>query len=128
MLDFLGQRVPWGNDVVKLPEVAAQKAVALRIASFSSYIDHAWRKTLTAAERLQRITSPARLAEIIPIARAIVEAALGLDFTDFEDGLPYCAARAVPASEAIVTHDPRGFTAGVRPVLAPPATLARRGR
>lgn len=62
---------------------------------------------------------------IIPLNRTIIEAALTLGFADFEDGLQYCAARSVPAIEAIVTRDPKGFAAGALPVLTPPAALAR---
>ena len=70
----------------------------------------------------------ARLVEIISINRQIVEAAFGLGFANFEDGLQYRAARTVLAIEGIVTRDPRGFAAGVLPVLAPLAALARVGR
>ncbi len=129
LLDLLGQRTPFGAAAAQLVEAAVQKEVVLYVSSLSfSHIDYALRKTITAPERLQRMATLARLVEIIPIDRQIVEAAFGLGFADFEDGLQYCAALAVPALEAIVTRDPKGFVAGVLPVLTPPAALARVGR
>ena len=73
------------------------------------------------------MTQLADLVEIIPTGRPVIEAALTLGFADFEDGLQYCAARSVPAIEAIVTRDPKGFAAGMLPVLTTPAALARLG-
>jgi len=70
------------------------------------------------------MTQLADLVEIIPTGRPVIEAALTLGFADFEDGLQYCAARSVPA---IVTRDPKGFAAGMLPVLTTPAALARLG-
>ena len=83
------------------------------------------RKTNLAVERLAALTDLAELVEIIPIGRPVIAATLG--FADFEDALPYCAARTVPAIEAIVTRDPKGFAAGTLPVLTPPGALARLG-
>lgn len=85
------------------------------------------RKTNTVAERLAALTALAVLVEIIPIGRSVTEVALLLGFADFKDGLQYCAARAVPAIEAIVTRDPKGFAASALPVLTPPEALARLG-
>ncbi|AMR27431.1 hypothetical protein A0257_10210 [Hymenobacter psoromatis] len=69
------------------------------------------------------MTRLASIIEIIPLDRPVIEATFELGFADFEDGLQYCAARAVPAIEAIVTRDPKGFTAGSLLVLTPPAAL-----
>ena len=79
---------------------------------------------MPAAERLYKMTRLASIVEIIPLDRPVIEAAFALGFADFEDGLQYCAARAVPAIAAIVTRDPKGFAAGTLPVLTPPAALA----
>lgn len=129
LFDFLLRRDTFGEDALRLFEARGHGQVTLHVSSLSfSHIYYTLRKTNSAAERLASLTLLAQLVEIIPIDRAIVEAALGLGFADFEDALQYCAARAVPAIEAIVTRDPKGFAAGVLPVLAPPAALARVGR
>ena len=70
-----------------------------------SRICYTMRKTTSVTERLAALSGLAELVEIISVGRPIIEAALTLGFADFEDGLQYCAARTVPASEAI--HHPR---------------------
>lgn len=125
LLDLLGQREPFGADAAQLLEAAVRKEVVVYVSGLSfSHIDYVLRKTMTVAERLYKMTRLASIVEIIPLDRLIIEATFTLGFADFEDGLQYCAARAVPAIEAIVTRDPKGFAAGALPVLTPPAALA----
>lgn len=125
LLDLLGQREPFGADAAQLLEAAVRKEVIVYVSGLSfSHIDYALRKTMPAAERLYKVTRLASIVEIIPLDRPVIEAAFTLGFADFEDGLQYCAARAVPAIAAIVTRDPKGFAAGALPVLTPPAALA----
>ena len=129
LFDYLLQRDTFGENALRLFEARERERVTLYVSSLSfSHIYYTLRKTNSAAERLASLTLLAQLVEIIPIDRATVEAALSLGFADFEDGLQYCAARAVPAVEAIVTRDPKGFAAGDLPVLAPPAALAQVGQ
>lgn len=128
LLDFLAQREPFTSEAKRLFEAAIQTQATLYASGLSfSHIDYTLRKVLPAAERLANMSSLAELAEIIPVGRPVIAAALILGFADFEDGLQYCAARSVPAIEAIVTRDPKGFAAGALPVLTPPAALARLG-
>ena len=128
LLDFLAQRDPFTLAAEQLFEAVVQGKVTLYASGLSfSHIDYALRKVLAAPERLAKMTQLAGLVEIIPVGRPVIEATLTLGFADFEDGLQYCAARTVPAIEAIVTRDPKGFAAGARPVLTPPAALAQLG-
>ncbi len=54
--------------------------------------------------------------------RPVLEAALELDFADFEDSVVYEAARQVQA-EAVVTRDPIGFKKATLSVLTPDECL-----
>ena len=126
LLDLLGQREPFGAAAAQLVEAAVRKEVVLYVAALSfSHIDYVLRKTMATPERLYKMSRLASVVEIIPLDREVIEATLTLSFPDFEDGLQYCAARTVPAIEAIVTRDPRGFAAGALLVLTPPGVLAR---
>ncbi len=58
------------------------------------------------------------LCAIAPVNRPVLEAALELDFADFEDGVLYEAARQVDA-EAIVTRNPREFKKAKLPIVTP---------
>lgn len=126
LLDFVLLRNGFGAAAQQLFEASATNQVLLYASALSfSHVYYTLRKTNTAAERRASLTQLAEAVEIIPVGRPVIEAALTLGFADFEDGLQYCAARSVPAIEAIVTRDPRGFAAGALPVLTPPAALAQ---
>ena len=124
LLDFLARREPFGAVAAQLVEASAQKRVTLYVSSLSfSHIDYTLRKSITAPERLYRMAQLSGLVEIAPVDRAVIEAALASGFADFEDAIQYDAARAIPAIEAIVTRDPRGFATGQLPVLSPTEAL-----
>ena len=128
LLDFLAQRDPFTLAAEQLFEAVVQEKVTLCASGLSfSHIDYALRKVPAVPERLAKMTQLAGLVEIISVGRPVSEAALVPGFTDFEDGLHYCAARTVPVIEAIITRAPKGFAAGALPVLTPPAALARLG-
>lgn len=126
LLDFILRRDDFGPVARQLFEAASAKRATLYISALSfSHIYYVLRKTNSVAERLQALTELATATNIIALDRPVVEATITLGFADFEDGLQYCAARTVPAIEAIVTRDSKGFAAGALPVLTPPEALAR---
>ena len=126
LLDFVLLRDGFGLAAQQLFEAGVANRVTLYASGLAfSHVYYTLRKTNTAAERRASLSQLAGLVEIIPIGRPVIEAALTLGFPDFEDGLQYCAARTVPAIEALVTRDPRGFAAGTLLVLTPPGALAR---
>ncbi|RZK35840.1 MAG: PIN domain-containing protein [Hymenobacter sp.] len=126
LLDFVLLRDGFGSAAQQLFEASAANRVTLYASGLSfSHIYYTMRKTNSAPERRAALQELADLVDIIPVGRSIIEAALTLGFADFEDGLQYCAARTVPAIEALVTRDPKGFAAGALPVLTPPEALAR---
>lgn len=128
LLDLLGKREPFGALAAQLLDMAVNREVTLYISALSfSHIDYILRKTMAAPERLYKMARLASMLAIVPIDRTVIEAALNLGFADFEDGLQYCAARTVPAIEAIVTRDPKGFASGTLPTLTPAAALTQLG-
>ncbi len=128
LLDLLGKREPFGVLAAQLLDMAVNREVTLYVSALSfSHIDYILRKTMAAPERLYKMARLASVLTIISIDRTVIEAAFNLGFTDFEDGLQYCAARTVPAIEAIVTRDPKGFASGTLSILTPAAALAQLG-
>ena len=120
LLDHLLHRVPFGEEAFHLFEAKAFGRAMLYASNLSfSHIYYILRKTNSPSERLAKLLGLAKLVEIIPVDRAVIEVALTLGFADFEDASQYGAARAVPAIEAIVTCDPKGFAAGTLLVLSP---------
>lgn len=128
LLDFLLRRDGFGPNALQLLKASEDGRAKFYVSSLVfSQLYYTLRKTNTATERIIALQELAGLVEIIPVGRPVIEAALTLGFTDFEDGLQYCAARTVPAIEAIVTRDHKGFASGALPVLTPPEALARLG-
>ncbi|WP_223653642.1 type II toxin-antitoxin system VapC family toxin [Hymenobacter psoromatis] len=126
LLDFILQRDGFGPAARQLFITAEAEEVVLYAAALSfSHIYYTLRKTNPPAERILALKNLASAVNVIPLTRPVIEAALALGFADFEDGLQYCAARAVSAIEAIVTRDAKGFAAGTLPILTPPQALAR---
>ena len=63
------------------------------------------------------------LFEVAPVDRDVLDGALDLDFSDYEDAVLHEAARAVGAT-AIVTRDRRDFANSAIPALDPQELLA----
>lgn len=63
------------------------------------------------------------LFEIAPVDRDVLDGALDVDFSDYEDAVLHEAARAVGAT-AIVTRDRRDFVNSAIPALDPQELLA----
>ena len=120
VVDFLGQREPFVASVIALFQLAEKEKVTLHVSSLSfSHVHYLLRKTVGSAEARSLLLDLAATVAIAPVDSGTMNKALRAGFADFEDAIQYCAARAVPAIEAIVTRDPRGFAAGTLPVLSP---------
>ena len=63
------------------------------------------------------------LFEVAPVDRDVLDGALDVDFSDYEDAVLHEAARAVGAT-AIVTRDRRDFVNSAIPALDPQELLA----
>jgi len=63
------------------------------------------------------------IMEIAAVNRSVLEDALGLGFSGYEDAVLHEAARHAGV-DAIVTRDPRGFSKASLPVLSPTELLA----
>jgi hypothetical protein len=71
------------------------------------------------------------LFEIAPVNRVVLETALALDFSDFEDAVVHEARRHFGV-QGLVTRDPKGFSKASLPIYSPAdlllALTARRAR
>ena len=71
----------------------------------------------------QSIEQLLAIMEVAAVNRSVLEDALGLGFSDYEDAVLHEAARH-SGVDAIVTRDPRGFAKASLPVLSPTELLA----
>ena len=123
-LDFLAQRQPFAAPATDLFQLADEEKVVLYVSSLSfSHVLYLLRKTAGPANARSLLLDLVETVTITAVGSATINDALRADFIDFEDAIQYFAARAVPAIEAIVTRDPKGFAAGTLPVLAPAEAL-----
>ena len=124
LIDLLTRRENFWLEAAELFEAGKQQKARLYVASLSfSQIYYVLRKTNTPAERRDKLAKLALLTQVIAVDATVITQALRSELSDFEDAIQYGAARAVPAIEAIVTRDPKGFAAGTLPVLSPTAAL-----
>ena len=128
LLDFLMRRAPFALAAAELFQLADEQQIQLYCSSLTfSQAHYVLRKVVGSAKALDLLVDIADIVTILAVDSRNVKDALRSSFSDFEDGLQYAAARAVPAIGAIVTRDPKGFAASALPVLTPPEALGRLG-
>ncbi len=123
VLDLLLDRKPWSKTAAKLfSRVESGVLDGYLGATTVTTIYYLAAKTVGAKAARQEIRKLLALCAVAPVNRPVLEAALGLDFADFEDAVLYEAARQV-AADAVVTRAPGGFKKGTISVLAPEECL-----
>lgn len=128
LLDFLMRRAPFAVAAAELFQLAEDRKIWLYCSSLTfSQAHYVLRKVIGAARAQELLLDIADLVTIVAVDSRTVNDALRSSFLDFEDALQYFAAtaEAEPALEAIVTRDPKGFVAGMLPILTPPEALTR---
>ncbi|HEX8429425.1 PIN domain-containing protein [Hymenobacter sp.] len=125
LIDFLLNRPPFAMDAATLLELAERREVQLYVASLSfATAYYLGRKTRPHQQTIAVLANLAQLVQIVSVDAIVVRQALAAGFSDFEDALQHFTATAVPAIEAIITRDPKGFQASTLPVLTPQEALA----
>nr|WP_125916501.1 PIN domain-containing protein [Hymenobacter coccineus] len=104
----------------ELFQASVEDRVTLCVASLSfSHIYYTLRKDNTPAECTDKLVKSSALVQIIAVDSNTIRKSLAAGFTDFEDALQSFAAASVPAIEAIITRDPKGFRGSSLRVLTP---------
>ncbi|WP_151087244.1 type II toxin-antitoxin system VapC family toxin [Hymenobacter baengnokdamensis] len=128
VLDFLTRREPFAVQAADLFQLAEDRKVRLYCSSLSfSQIHYILRKIIGSVPARSLLLELAALVTIVAVDSRNVQDALQSAFIDFEDALQYYAASAAAESgpEAIITRDPKGFSASQLPVLSPAEALRR---
>jgi predicted nucleic acid-binding protein len=109
ILDALLDRNPFGQNAVILLDAVEQSAInGFLCADSVTTIFYLMGKIKTKAFARQKIKLLLDLFEIAPVNRAVLDEALGLDFTDFEDAVVHQSAIGVNA-DGIVTRNTVDF-------------------
>lgn len=120
VLDLLRDREPWSKTVTQLfTRVESGSLEGYLGATTVTTIFYLAAKTVGAKRGArQQVRSLLALCAIAPVHRPVLEAAIELNFADFEDAVLHEVARQV-AAEAIVMRDPAGFKKSELAILTP---------
>lgn len=119
VLDLLLDREPWSAEAAKLFTEIERGAIDGYLAATTiTTIHYLASKTVGATEAQREIRQLLALCSVAPIDRVVLEAALELGFTDYEDAVLHEAARSVGA-EIIVTRNARDFSKADLRILTP---------
>lgn len=119
MLDFIGNREPFYDDMEKILSLADMNKVALVVSALSYatvyYLQSKYEDQKSLREKLRKFKVIAQTADL---TSTVVDKGLVSDFTDFEDSLQYhCAVDA--GCEVIITRNNKDFKASDLPALSP---------
>ncbi len=119
VLDLLLDREPWARNAARLFTRVETGAVdgALSATTLTT-IFYLARKIVGTERARERIRQLLALCSVAPVNRPVLETAIELDFTDFEDAVIHESARQASV-EAIVTRNPGDFKNATLSVLTP---------
>lgn len=119
ILDVLLEREPFVNDALYLlAKVERAEITGFICATTVTTIYYLVNKALGKKEADRHIKTLLSVFEIAPVNRAVLEEALNLEFSDFEDAVLYSSALTVGA-DCIVTKNRADFRKAKIPVYTP---------
>ncbi len=126
VLDLLGERAPWYEDVARLVSLADRDEVEV-VVSVLSYATVAYflakeNGSAAAQETLRKLRV---LTGVSVMDAQILDKALNSGFADFEDGLQYYSAEAAGCG-VIITRNAKDYAKAELPVMTAGEWLAGR--
>jgi predicted nucleic acid-binding protein len=119
VLDVMLNREPHAESSAEvLSRVEAGDLTGCICATTVTTIHYLAARALGAERSLSEVRKLFSLFEIAPVNRAVLETALDLGFTDYEDAVLHEAARQVSA-QGIVTRNSRHFKKAALPIYTP---------
>jgi predicted nucleic acid-binding protein len=95
ILDFITGRLPFAEPANALFSLAEHKIISLCTSSLTySHLFYLLRKTIPAESLRETLKTLTILVEPLMVDGTTIKAALELDFTDFEDAIQECTAKA----------------------------------
>ncbi|NJL23049.1 MAG: PIN domain-containing protein [Leptolyngbyaceae cyanobacterium SM1_3_5] len=126
LLDALLAREPFvANAAVLFNAVEAEQIEGFVSATTVTDVHYLVRRQTQSLETaIDAVTRLSALMEIAAVDREVLEQAIALEFTDFEDAVQVACAMKL-GLDAIVTRDVNGFTNSPIPVLSPEDLINR---
>lgn len=124
VLDFLLARAPHDREACLLFDLLERRKLeGLLCATTLTTIHYLASKRVGRTKAQKSIRELMDLFEIAPVGRDVLDRALGLGFSDYEDAVLHEAARAVKAS-SLVTRNRQHFASATLTVFDPRELLA----
>ena len=124
VLDLFLERLPFVNEAEPLfSYIENSKLTGLLCATTITTLEYLLAKALTRQHSNNIIINLLKMFEIAQVDRFVIEKAISLDFTDFEDAV-ICAAAQHCKADGIVTRDLTGFKKAKIPIYRPSEILA----
>ena len=124
ILDALLDRAPFGEDAVLLFDLVERSVLNGYISADSiTTIYYLMEKSTSTPFARKKIGLLLELFEIAPVTRAVLEEALTIDFSDYEDAVVYQSALGVNA-DGIVSRNGADFRKSTIAVYSPKELLA----
>ena len=128
ILDALLDRDSFGENAVFLLDAAERSVInGFLCADSVTTIYYLIEKVKTKAFARQKIKLLLDIFEVAPINRAVLDEALGLDFTDYEDAVVYQSAIGVNA-DGIVTRNTIDYKKSKIAIYSPSELISVIGR
>jgi len=109
VLDVLFDRFPFSEPATQLfGHVERHHITGYLCGTTVTTISYLAQKTVGVTKARAEIQKLLQLFQIAPVTKAVLDAAIQADFSDFEDAVIYASARQC-AVEAIVTRNPSDF-------------------
>jgi len=128
LLDVLLDRQPYVEGSAAAWEAVETGMVEGMLAAHAvTTIHYLVRREMGTTKALRLVLSILRVFRIAAVDGAVIQEALQLPFSDFEDAVTAAAAR-LAGCECIVTRDPKGFRGSPVRSLAPEAVIPLLGK
>lgn len=123
VLDILLDRTPWAEASAAVwTAIETGVAEGLLAAHAVTTIHYLLRKEIGNAQARKTVSSILRVLNVAPVDSEVLQHALQLPFSDFEDAVTAAAAHSA-GCDCIVTRDPKGFRGSPVRSLTPEAVL-----
>ena len=106
ILDLLLDRMPFAEDAMTVFALAEEKKANLFFSSISFVnVYYMKRKTSTHKEVIRMLQDLLHYGSLLPVSEQVIEAAMGSEFSDFEDAVQYFSAKQNPKITHFITRN-----------------------
>ncbi len=128
VLDLLLARDPFHQDALNLfGKIENRELTGFLCATTITTIDYLVSKHLNTAKARQSVTLLLELFEVAPVTKTVLQSALQIPYSDYEDAV-LCQSARLAEADAIVTRNEKDFKNALIAVYSPAAFLLLKNK